>query len=177
MRRHVPLAIPSCLLVVLALSVTAPLADAAGESGARFNVLVTITSGKFQGLEKIPVRTYHVLAENGQRTELLDGQRVPIPVTTFKADVQPIVPMTSYTYQNVGFSATLWARDAGAGRVQLDGVLEDSRIVAEAAQPVIQTRSRKFQALLQDGVPTEILRVQTADTEDGYIDVTAEIVD
>lgn len=143
---------------------------------AQGHVLVTISIGDGK---KEPARQYQlVVAEGGEMARLFTGTRVPIPTTTFQSETAPAVPVTSFTYQNVGFTAQLrtWLRD---GKIKVDANIEESRIApgsSNASQPAVQASQQTFQALLTDGKPMRILRADDTAGKAGYVELKAEIV-
>ena len=126
------------------------------------NVSVLMTVGKIQGGERVPSRTYEMLVTtDGSKSQLLSGSRVPIPTTSFQTSQPPdvIMPMTSYTYQNVGFSAEVRVAQTGRGWVGLEVEVEDSEVASYIkGNPVIDTKSQRLNVVLGDGEQVEIQR-------------------
>lgn len=126
------------------------------------NVSVLMTVGKIQGGERVPSRTYEMLVTtDGAKSQLLSGARVPIPTTSFQTSQPPdvVAPMTSYTYQNVGFSAQVRVAQAGRGWVALEVDVEDSELASYIkGNPVIDTKSQRLNVILGDGQQVEIQR-------------------
>ncbi len=94
----------------------------------------------------------------GKKAELMIGDRVPIPTTSFNtanAAGGNIVPVTSFQYQEVGLKLVIWPRvHAGAGEVTLDFQMEMSHNSEKAGgpeHPVIETRQIVSSARLGDG--------------------------
>lgn len=161
-------AILCCILAIGALHAAEGVADSAE------HVLVTITVGG-----QAQARQYQlVVAEGGETARLFTGSRVPIPTTTFQSETEPTIPVTSYTYQNVGFAARVrsWSHD---GKIKLDADIEESHIApssAEAAQPIVLSSQQTVQLLLNDGEPMRILRADDSADEPGYLEFKAEVV-
>ena len=146
------------------------------QEGSPGHVLVTISIG--EGRNE-PARQYQLMvAEGGEMARLFTGTRVPIPTTTFQSQTEPAVPLTSFTYQNVGFTAQVrtWLRD---GKIKLDANIEESRIApgsSNVPQPAVQTSQQTIQALLADGKPMRILRADDTAVKSGFVEFKAEIV-
>jgi hypothetical protein len=90
------------------------------------------------------------------------GRLVPIPTTTFNTSNvagSSIVPVTSFTYQSVGFAAKLTASDGGDGHIRLEGELEDSRVAQVGEHPVIDSMSQMLAANLEPGETLIVNRV------------------
>jgi general secretion pathway protein D len=124
--------------------------------------------------------------EEGERAEILIGDRVPIPTTSFNTSQTVggnIVPITSFTYQNVGITVQLEPRVHHNKEVTLQVQVEVSQVtdVVEAfggqSQPVIGTRQIQTVIRLRDG-ETNLLAglIQRADSDSlagvpGLIDI------
>jgi general secretion pathway protein D len=97
----------------------------------------------------------------GEKAEILIGQRIPIPTTSFNTGSTVggnIVPMTSYTYQNVGITLQLEPRVHHNKEITLKTEVEVSSVAGYvnvlgggAAQPIIGTRNIKTVIRLRDG--------------------------
>ena len=97
----------------------------------------------------------------GEKAEILIGQRIPIPTTSFNTSSTigtNVVPMTSYTYQNVGITVQLEPRVHHNKEVTLKIDVEVSNVAGVvnvigqgAAQPIIGTRNIKTVIRLRDG--------------------------
>jgi len=97
-----------------------------------------------------------IRATEGERVSIHMGDQVPIPNTTFSASQTVggnIVPITSYTYQNVGIQIQLEPRVHHNREVTLRMELEVSRITSinDAGQPTIGTRQVSTVIRLKDG--------------------------
>lgn len=164
-------------VAVLVLALSAPaLAPLAG-AGEPPNILVSFTVGRLDDGAKVPEKSYEMLIVAGDRAEMMTGARVPIPTTSFQArDGGEAVPMTSYTYQRVGFSATVKAIVLDGERISIAGQIEDSSIISSSAdRPIIQTLNQEFKFVLRDGQPVQINKVDERETRSLYVDVRADI--
>jgi general secretion pathway protein D len=101
----------------------------------------------------------------GERAQLNIGQRVPIPTTSFNTGNTiggNIVPLTSFTYQNVGISVEIEPRVHHNREVTLNIALEISALAGSIAgtggqsQPIIGTRNMTTVIRLKEG-ETQIL--------------------
>jgi hypothetical protein len=169
----------AALLVALFLTATA----AGAQSDANYNVRLTFTAGTLDGTKKenkVPAKSLSlVVTSDGPPATLLTGSRVPIPTTEIATTDQGVVPVTSYTYQNIGFSAEVEARILPNGWIEVRASVEDSWIEpgTEDDHPVVQTRHQRIGVVLQDGAGLEIARSTDADDRIRWVDVTAEILD
>jgi len=165
---------------LLALTVSAVTLAEVSES----NILVTIRLGEMDGAARVPVKTYQLVAQTGGHpVELMSGSRVPIPVTKFQTSTPPdgeIIPITSYVYQNVGFTVEIEVRLTEAGKIELHAEIEDSRVASWGAapgeQPVISAGQQNIHALLTAGEPLQILRVDDSETGSSYLEIEADIL-
>ncbi len=101
----------------------------------------------------------------GEKAEILIGQRIPIPTTSFNTGAVGSVggqsfvqPITSYTYQNVGITVQLEPRVHHNKEVTLKIDVEVSNVAGVinvvgqgGAQPIIGTRNIKTVIRLRDG--------------------------
>jgi general secretion pathway protein D len=97
----------------------------------------------------------------GEKAEILIGQRIPIPTTSFNTSSTVggnIVPLTSYTYQNVGITVQIEPRVHHNKEVTLKIDVEVSNVAGVinvigqgGAQPIIGTRNIKTVIRLRDG--------------------------
>ncbi len=101
----------------------------------------------------------------GERAQLNIGSRVPIPTTTFNTGNTiggNIVPLTSFTYQNVGISVEIEPRVHHNREVTLIVAVEVSALAGQIAgtggqsQPIIGTRNINTVIRLKEG-ETQIL--------------------
>jgi general secretion pathway protein D len=99
----------------------------------------------------------------GEKAEILIGQRVPIPTTSFNTSINTggisgsVVPITSFTYQNVGITVQLEPRVHHNKEVTLKMEVEISSLAGSVSvsggtsQPIIGTRNIKTVIRLRDG--------------------------
>jgi len=95
----------------------------------------------------------------GEQAELLIGDRVPIPTTSFNTSQTVggnIVPITSFTYQNVGITIKLEPRVHHNKEVTLKVQIEVSQVTGsidagQTQQPIIGTRQMQTVIRLRDG--------------------------
>jgi hypothetical protein len=171
--------IAAALLVVFLLA-AAPIA---AQSDATYNVRVTFTAGTLDGTkqeEKIPDKSLSlVVTSGGPPASLLTGSRVPIPTTSVHTLETAVVPVTSFTYQNIGFSAEVEALILPNGWVQVRANVEDSWIEpgTEEDHPVVETRHQRINVVLQESKAIEIVRSTDDDDLIRWVDVEAEILD
>ncbi len=101
-----------------------------------------------------------VRVTEGEQAEILIGDRVPIPTTSFNTSQTiggNIVPITSFTYQNVGITVQIEPRVHHNKEVTLKVQVEVSQISSfvEATggnrQPIIGTRTIQTVIRLRDG--------------------------
>jgi general secretion pathway protein D len=98
--------------------------------------------------------------EEGERAEILIGDRVPIPTTSFNTSQTVggnIVPITSFTYQNVGITLQMEPRVHHNKEVTLNVQVEVSQVTGTVStsagqeQPIIGTRQVQTVIRLRDG--------------------------
>jgi len=96
----------------------------------------------------------------GEKAEILIGDRVPIPSTSFNTSQTVggnIVPITSFTYQNVGITVQVEPRVHHNQEVTLKVSVEISQVTGSvaneggASQPIIGTRQIQTVIRLRDG--------------------------
>jgi hypothetical protein len=172
--------------VVLAL-LLGGLATMAAEGHDRSpdNVLVTIRAGHVEGGKKTVDQTYTmVTSPGGQRVRFMKGMRLPIAVTRFQASTPPnreIVPMTSYTYQDIGFIAEVETRiDTRPGespRILIFAEIERSSVAGqtEDGSPTIATEHQSVRTVVPDGSSVEVLRIEEAEGKTVYYEIEASI--
>ena len=87
---------------------------------------------RFKGEKKISSVPYMLgVLTNAQKTSLRMGVQVPVPITTFgpksEGGAAP-VPLTSYTYRDVGTNIDCEAEDVGNGVFSLAIAVDDSTL-------------------------------------------------
>jgi general secretion pathway protein D len=111
----------------------------------------------------------------GEKAEILIGDRVPIPTTSFNTSQTVggnIVPVTSFTYQNVGITVQIEPRVHHNKEVTLTVSVEVSQVTGSVStsagqeQPIIGTRNIQTVIRLRDG-ETNLLAglIKNDDTE------------
>ncbi len=148
------------------------------------NVLVTFAVGNMENGKEVVLKTYEMLATaNGEPVEMSTGARIPIPTTSFKvseATGKVASPITSYTYQQIGFTARITAKFTEDGKIRIGGRLEDSSLAGTPAadgRPFIQSMQQNISATLIDGKPLRLNRVDESDTRSFFIQIQAERLD
>ena len=125
------------------------------------------------------------MPSNGSTHSLSMGQQVPVPNTTFNTSNSAgssVVPVTSFTYQNVGFHVKASVETLDSGRVAVVAQIEESTLVG--SQETVGVRNPIFASCDQDVTLVmeagETVRAGTCAGEEGRavaIDVTVEPVD
>jgi len=120
----------------------------------------------------------------GERAEILIGDRVPIPTTSFNTSQTVggnIVPITSFTYQNVGITVQIEPRVHHNKEVTLQVQVEISQVTGTVetgggqAQPIIGTRQIQTVIRLRDGetnMLAGLIQQTNTDAKSGVAGVT-----
>jgi len=115
----------------------------------------------------------------GEKAQLVIGDRVPIPVTTINTQQaigqSGIVPVTSYQYQDVGIKVDVEARVHHNREVSLKLTVEISEVKPTASgeaaeQPTISTRTITSNIRLKDGETSflaGLIRTKSANSRSG----------
>jgi len=171
------------LIPLAALILTVPVL-AGDVPGPDTNVLITFHVGNTDGGRDVVLKTYEmVVSANGEPVQMSTGAKIPIPTTSFKVSddgARVGAPMTSYTYQQIGFSARISAKFNEDGSIQVRGRVDDSSLTGTPAadgRPFIQSMEQHISATLTDGQPLRINRVDESDTRSFFIQVQAERLD
>ena len=152
------------MLVALTLAVPVAASALAGDDAEQANISVRFRVDRPGG---DTVRSYEVLVVAGSETEFEATSRVPIPTRSWQAADKKgeKVPLTSFSFANAGFQASLGARLLDGGRIRVHGQVKDTRPVAEhpsGPEPPppakFDTFTHEFDALLHDGVAVALLR-------------------
>lgn len=156
------------LLVSLAVSPFAVAQEEAAEpeESSTANVLLVVRIGKLENGQRIPVKEYNLIVADGTPgSNLLSGQRVPFPGDE------------GHVYQNIGFSTHARAWILGPKTIKLVADIEDSRLrEGERGAPIVETRQLGINAMLTDGVPLELTRVDGITDNSGFVEVEARIL-
>jgi hypothetical protein len=188
MRFVMRLLVSSACLLAAAVSVPAvrAAAPAPGDGEVPPNVRISIELGRIAAGGKTSATSYQiVVAANGEAAEMESNSRVPIPTTVFntsKADGDKIVPVTSFTYQNVGFTARLRVSVDPGSRLLVSGKVDSSFILdgqtgGDPAQPPrIESLSQELNLLLHDGKPLRVTTIGDGGTGSLYMEIKAELL-
>jgi len=112
----------------------------------------------------------------GEKAQLIIGDRVPIPVTTINTQQaigqSGVVPVTSYQYQDVGIKVDVEARVHHNREVSLKLTVEISEVKpGSGEQPTISTRTITSNIRLKDGETSflaGLIRTKAATTRTGF---------
>jgi len=177
-----PLACCAALAIgcaALSPALAAPSDAPSAQAGVPGNVLVTVRLGKLDAGKRTTVKSYQIVVTTEARpTQLLSGARVPIPTTAREGDASgDDKKMTAFVYQNIGFSVTASVTMVDKGKIKLSATLEDSRVKDgdTGRPPTVETRQLVLDAVLQDGVPLEVTRVDLGE-EIGFVEVEAKLL-
>jgi hypothetical protein len=155
--------------------------EAGGEALPLKNIKVTIRYDTTDPDGKREVKTREVVAQEGSRASLLIGSRVPIAMTeTAGGDESQDGPITSYSYQNIGFAAELRAWVLPGGKIAVEAEIESSQIAPDSStdlHPVILTYQQRIQVVVENGKPMHVTRVEDPDRVNGHFEIIAEIVE
>jgi Flp pilus assembly secretin CpaC len=164
------------LAVLLQTGPAAMAADPEGQVAAdpQVNVLVTVRLAKLEGQKRVPVKSYDLVVVAGAgnpASKLLSGERVPIPTESSEDG-------TSIVYQNIGFLTEVRAWIVADGRIKLIAEIEDSRLnrPAGGGPPVVETRQLSVSAILKDGDPLVLTRVEGISDQSGLVEVEATLL-
>lgn len=169
------------VLALLTFTTAIALADDPANEPAdgKKTILVTIRLGHESPGED--VQSYQLSAvDGGERAKLVVGSRVPIPTTTFNTSQTVggnIVPVTSYTYQSIGFSAEVRAWVSGNGNIRLDANIEDSSLSPDSkgsTQPTVTAVQQRIQTILSAGSPLRLQR--EGGGRSSYLEIEASVV-
>ena len=177
---------PTMLLVLLAAtSLTAAQTEApqvSDRDASKANVLITVRIGKTEGSNRIPVKSYSlVVADGTPGAKLLSGQRVPFPTAskqTADGSGDDGGEMKDFIYQNIGFVTEARVRLLDKKTIHLIAEIEDSRMreSQDGKPPIVETRQLRVNAMLTDGVPLELTRVEGISDQAGFVEVEAKIL-
>ena len=117
----------------------------------------------------------------GERAEVLIGDRIPIPTTSFNTGQtvgSNIVPITSYTYQNVGITVQIEPRVHHNKEVTLRVSLEASQVTGSVPtgtggqeQPIIGTRQIQTVIRLRDNAANLLAGLIQTSNQDAFSSV------
>ena len=169
------------LLCMLALLVAPVAAQESDEQRLPLNnIRVTIRYDTVDADGKKMSKTREVVAQEGSRSRLLIGSRVPIPVSKGSREEDGgVAPVRTYAYQNIGFTAEIRAWILPNGKIGLEAEIESSQVSPETARdehPVILTYQQNVQVVLEDGKPMNVTRVEDPERVNGRFEIEAEII-
>lgn len=147
-------------LATVALVLT-PTPAAAEESKTNIELRILVSSEGSESSERV----YSAVVADGGSGNLVAGYRIPIPATTFNTNQTSdggLVPVTSFTYQNVGFSASFSASLKDDGRIHVTARVDDSRVAHAGERPTLETTSQSAEVYLKPGVPVALSRAPGA---------------
>lgn len=170
------------LLPVLLLAATVATAQAEAEQGSDANVLITVRMGTLEGDLRVPLKSYTlVVADGTPGSKLLSGERIPFPTSkgTLADKLDPDGETTaSFAYRNIGFVTEIraWILDKKSIKVRAD--IEDSRVrqSEDGKPPTVETRQLNVNAILTDGEPLELTRVEGVTDRSGFVEIEAKIL-
>lgn len=173
------------LALALCVPVIALAPAAAGDSPpAAEPVRVTIEIGKIEKGNKTSATSYELVGfAGGQRLQLTSGLRVPIPSGAPSETKDGVAPAVSFTYQNVGVSATLEVDRFLAQQFRVTGKIDASVLrtpeqqVAAGAPPVIGTLSYDFDILARPGKTVRAVMADEPPVGQVYVDVKLDLLD
>lgn len=168
MKRLLPLAL--VLLVALpALAQDAPQPRTRpGDDNDNLRFVITVADRDPAGA--IAEHAVEALLLDGERARLQTGWRIPIPTTTFNTVASgDKVPVTSFSYQDVGVEVSLHCRTVEDGRIRASGEVELSSVdqegpgasPAQASPPVptVGTFRYAFDVKLTNGAASTVAEV------------------
>jgi len=169
-------------VLLLAATVVTAQAEAEAKRGSDANVLITVRMGKLEGDLRVPVKSYTlVVADGTPGSKLLAGERVPFPTSkgTLADKLDPDAEATaSFAYRNIGFVTEIraWILDKTTIKVMAD--IEDSRVrqSEDGKPPTVETRQLTVNAILTDGEPLELTRVEGVTDQSGFVEIEAKIL-
>lgn len=149
------IAVATVLALAAALSPTSAQAPSGSESNVAVRIIVRMSEQPHQDPTS---REYRMTLVPGVSSRIVHGSRLPIPATSFNAAPPGegrIVPMTSYTYQTIGFQANLAAKiGTEDGRILIEGKVEDSRmrrLPGESGHPEIDAVEQSVHVYVKPG--------------------------
>ena len=169
-----------CLSPLLALAIALPFSgstvSAEPEAAGPKNVVLTFTLGRTAEAKEVVQKTYDVEVPAQGQARMSTGSRLPLPAVVAN-DGEEGRPVTSFTYQNVGFTAELETRELADGGIALAGLIEDSSVSGPsgAQPPIIQSFSQRIDATLELGKPVRLCRIEEAGVGSLYVDVVANL--
>ncbi|MGH9372083.1 MAG: hypothetical protein ACRD15_11190, partial [Vicinamibacterales bacterium] len=139
---------------------------ASAQPGALTPLKVTVVISRFQGDKKTSSMPYALgVTANTDATTLRMGVQVPI-VSRSQKSGQAVVPMTPFSYRDVGTNIDCRANTASSGLYNLKLVVEDSSVHLSTGErpgspavadeiPSFRTFKVSFNALMREGQTTQ----------------------
>jgi hypothetical protein len=136
------------------------------QSGTLTPLKVTVVISRFQGDKKTSSMPYVLgVTANSDSTTLRMGVQVPIVSRSQKSGVG-VVPMSAFSYRDVGTNIDCWAQTAPSGLYNLKFVVEDSSVHLSSGEkpgspavsdeiPSFRTFKVSFNALMREGQTTQ----------------------
>ena len=175
-------------LALVALASLPALADETstkrrGDDKANLLFVITVADEASDGATA--ESSMEALLLDGQHARLQAGWRIPIPTTTFNtaAASGERVPVTSFSYQDVGIELSLHARIVEDGRVRASGKVEVSsvdqtgKVSAHSPAPRVGTFSYEFDVKLTSGTEATVAEVPKPDGGSMSLSIAATIQD
>lgn len=157
------------LFLVLAVDAGAFAAEPgkAGERDRVVRVQVTLSQERSDKRPAAAPRLFQFLTlDNGDSGKLTIGSRVAIPITTVGSKSDEL-PVTSFTYQNVGAIIDCAVERAGAGLFEVRFKFEDSwmdpGIVERTGRAPIETTALELNTIITSGKPQVLGRLAQPD--------------
>jgi hypothetical protein len=171
------------VLVAPALCTPAGAEEAKAPSPAepQTDVRVTIRLGRVEQGKRNVLKSYDLVVAAGTvGSKLMSGARVPIPTAGSDAADKGTGGdgSTRFVYQNIGFSVDAKVWIIGDKKLKLLAEIEDSRLKERAAgqPPIVETRQLSMNAILSDGTPMEVTRVEGEADLTGFVEIEAKIL-
>jgi hypothetical protein len=145
------------------------------------NVRVTIRLGRMEQGKRNVLKSYDLVVAAGTvGSKLLSGARVPIPTAGSDAAEKGMGNdgATRFVYQNIGFSVDAKVWILGDKKIKLLAELEDSRVKERTGNqpPFVETRQLSINAILSDGAPLEVTRVEGEADQPGFVEIEAKVL-
>ena len=176
------LLIAGVLAPVLLLAATVVTAQAEAEQGSDANVLITVRMWRLEGDLRVAVKSSTlVVADGTPGSRLLAGERVPFPTSkgTLADKLDPDAEATaSFAYRNIGFVTEIRAWILDKTTIKVIAEIEDSRVrqSEDGKPPTVETRQLTVNAILTDGEPLELTRVEGVTDQSGFVEIEAKIL-
>jgi len=168
-RSHTILGTAALMLGLLA-PISAGAQESEGTKALEGNVKVTFRMGTLEDGQRVPTKTYDLIVSSGTSgSKLLSGSRVPFPASTGGDGI---------VYQNVGFTSEVLTWILDKKRIKLLANIENSTVIEDedGGPPTVETRQVSVNAILENGVPMELTRVEGILDKPGFVEVEAQIL-